>query len=444
VVLRRPHTPPPLKSSRCARVQRLTMGAKLVNPCAMPSALPPPAAWFVAALLFLAGANVLSLIIPFGVLLVLVGLIAFAIRPLQCSGLQAILLAIGVASALFGIVRAAEPADVSANLRQMVVIATAFILVGTLQRDLENVLDKFLQIFIMASSVGLVAYLAAPDFQPVSTYVGERAYMIGPSSRILDFGVGAPSLFGSYRFQGLLDEPGTFGVFAAPALFWALKRRKFGQALMVAGALVLSESIGGFLSIAVLLGWDWLVRKGLLAKLVTASVLAAAVLGVWISPVGRMIEEGWELFVELRTLSGQTRGNQLELILSQWQAIIVPGGFADSAIIRIVPQSVTVGFGRSLIIFGIPLFAVAIMLLLVALRRSSLSQPTGLILASLALAGLSRSGVFDLLIGWLAVFACLSPTTAERGRRLGARSAAPRIDPMRIEDTHASARGAAG
>lgn len=387
---------------------RLTAVSKRANPHAMPAALSPPAAWLVAGLLFAAGANVLSLIFPFGALLALAAVVAFARRPLACTGAQALVLAIGVGSALCGVVRAAEMADITANLRQLIVVTTAFLLVGTLRSDLDTIVDRFFHIFVVASGIGLVAYLVAANFQPLTTNVGERTYLIGPSSRIFDFGVGAPSLFGDYRFQGLMDEPGTFGVFAAAALFWALKSRRYLQALMVGGALVLSESIGGFLSLAVLLGWDWLVRQKLLAKIVTLAVVCLIGLGVWQSPVGRMIEEGWELFVELRTLSGQTRGDQLGLIFSQWRDLLLPGGFSDTAIIRIVPQSVTVGFGRSVIILGIPLFAIAMLLLVVALRRSSLVRPTGLLLASLALAGLSRSGVFDLLLGWFALLACLA------------------------------------
>ena len=370
--------------------------------------------WLLAAAIFLSGANLLGLLFPFS-LLVFAGFILLSImRPVRLGQMQLLAAACVGVAAVFGFFFITEIADLSANMRQMAVVVVALLLVGMLRADTEDVLEKYFKIFTFCAAVGLVFYVAAPDTHFLTYSIGPRSYLIGPSSALLDSDVLAFAAIGPYRFQGLFEEPGTFSVFSAAAAFWAFQRKRRWAFAILILATVLSEGVVGLLILVALFSWRWLsgVSVGRRLMLIALALICFTVIQVIDVEALNDTFQVADL-LENKTLSGQARAEQLNSVLGNWQHLIPPSGFSPSEVLKVNAESITTGYVRGLIPFGLFLWAVLVVILFVGLRRMDLRLPSGILFLALLVAGTSRIVMFDLFIGWFVLFCVLR--AQERG-----------------------------
>jgi hypothetical protein len=368
--------------------------------------------WLIAAVLFFSGANLIGLLVPVGFALVPLSLIMFATRPARLSNGQFAIILTVMLAAIAGIIRADDVSEITDNVRQLVVVLVAALLVGMLGDEADDVVRRYFAVFSAAAIVGISFYLVLPNFAPFSTAIGSRSFQIGPSSSLFDGGYRPKAFLGPYRFQGLFDEPGTFAVLGAGAAFCAILARKRLKASIITAGIIFSEGLAGVGSLIVLLLAKWLGQISFARKAQLAGAIILVVLIFLASETGQAAIDAVQDYYELRKLSGQVRGNQLDVALNQWQKLFIPAGFSNAALIRVMPNSVTIGYLRTLIVFGIPLTALLMVALLVAFYRTPFRSATGVMLSTLILAGLSRSGVFDLLLGWFVLFSAVRTRSA--------------------------------
>ncbi|NOS97694.1 MAG: hypothetical protein HOP25_04400 [Methylotenera sp.] len=356
----------------------------------------------LALAFFFSGANVLGLVFPFSITVLLIFLSLSMGREVQFHWMQLLIVFCTWIAAIFGFMFATEYSDLMANIRQISVVTVILLVVGSLQNEVEDVLEKYFIIFTFATGVGLVLYFLAPDFYLIEKSIGSRSYLIGPSSQTLDNGIVAFSALGPYRFEGFFDEPGTYSVFSAAASFWAYVRgRKLSFAILII-ATVFSESVVGLMVLTVLFIWRILLRSSSNLRL---SVLALMLfLFVWAQSVdiASFADDvtNKAAFLENKALSGSTRFDQLQSVVANWANLTLPSGFSTTEVLKVADQSITSGLLRAVIPFGLVLWAIAIMMLFVGLWRTNIYSASGVLFLALITSGLSRSSLLDLAIGW--------------------------------------------
>ena len=358
--------------------------------------------WLLAILLFFSGANLLALVLPFNAVLIALTLYLMVSRPIRLFDTQIALLGCALISAVAGILTAREFVDISSNLRQVSVVLVALALAATAQASGEAILRRYFELFFWFSVVGLIFFIVAPSFHVMTLSVPPRTYFLGLSSTLLDSGYAPFSAFGAYRFQGLFDEPGTYGALAAAAAMWmAMQRRRIATAILLV-ALMLSQSFGGILALMVLVVAKLLGRLSLVWRGAVLAVVVLAGIAIVLSV------DQTTGYVANKVLSGQMRTQQLWSVVDRLPTLIAPSGFAESRILDVSPVSLTAGFLRSLVQLGLIISAIAFAILGFALGRMRLSSATGVFLAAIAIAGFMRVGVFDTLLGWFILFLAVS------------------------------------